>query len=103
MAELDYSALDGLSEKGLLLYVTPAYLGIESVAIRGYANQNPQFPHESTGQQWFGESQFESYRALGFEIMENVLALAFLKASDLDLPKIFEKLWCDLSPRPTAT
>ena len=30
-----------------------------------YCDQNPTFPHQSTADQWFDESQFESYRALG--------------------------------------
>lgn len=30
-----------------------------------YCDQNPKFPHQSTADQWFDESQFESYRALG--------------------------------------
>jgi len=34
---------------------------------------NLDFPHQSTANQWFTESQFESYRSLGFEIMEDLL------------------------------
>jgi hypothetical protein len=34
---------------------------------------NPDFPHQSTMNQWFSESQFESYRSLGFEIMDGLL------------------------------
>jgi hypothetical protein len=34
---------------------------------------HPDFPHESTADQWFSESQFESYRRLGFEIMDGIL------------------------------
>ena len=30
-----------------------------------YCDQHSTFPHESTGDQWFDEWQFESYRALG--------------------------------------
>ena len=30
-----------------------------------YFDKNPTFPHQSTGDQWFDERQFESYRALG--------------------------------------
>src|SRR6185369_1377802 len=30
------------------------------------------FPHESTADQWFSESQFESYRVLGSHIMEQL-------------------------------
>ncbi len=32
-----------------------------------------EFPHETTTDQWFSESQFESYRALGFEITDDLL------------------------------
>lgn len=38
--------------------------GQETTEIRGYAAGNPAFPHDSTLHQFFGESQFESYRAL---------------------------------------
>ena len=30
------------------------------------------FPHESTGDQWFSESQFESYRMLGLHTVERI-------------------------------
>jgi hypothetical protein len=38
-----------------------------------YATANAAFPHETTADQFFSESQFESYRTLGFEIMDGVL------------------------------
>ena len=37
---------------------------------------NPRFPHESTSDQWFGEQQFESYRALGLHALETICASA---------------------------
>ncbi len=37
-----------------------------------YAAQNPSFPHQSTADQWFDESQFESYRRLGFHVVEEI-------------------------------
>ncbi len=30
------------------------------------------FPHESTGDQWFSEAQFESYRKLGSHIIDTI-------------------------------
>ena len=30
-----------------------------------YGRSDKTFPHDSTANQWFSESQFESYRALG--------------------------------------
>jgi len=41
--------------------------------VLGYHKDVPQFPHESTADQ-FGESQFESYRALGYHIAHEALA-----------------------------
>ena len=34
--------------------------------VRAYGATSPAFPHESTANQWFSESQFESYRKLGY-------------------------------------
>jgi len=31
-----------------------------------YANESETFPHETTADQWFSETQTESYRQLGF-------------------------------------
>lgn len=50
---------------GLLLYVKLSMTGNESEYLRGYRREHPAFPHESTAQQLFGESQWEAYRALG--------------------------------------
>jgi hypothetical protein len=81
IGKVDYPAADGQQAKsGIILYIKPAYHGTESSAgIRSYALSNPSFPHDDTANQWFGESQMESYRALGFAIMDEVLR----KAQDL--------------------
>ncbi|HKA62366.1 MAG TPA: hypothetical protein VKH83_08060 [Methylomirabilota bacterium] len=50
---------------GWLLYLKAAYYGTEPPDIYEYARANDQFPHESTVDQFFTESQFESYRMLG--------------------------------------
>jgi hypothetical protein len=39
-----------------------------------YAIRHPEFPHEPTSDQFFNESQFESYRALGSHIIETLCA-----------------------------
>ena len=48
---------------------------MRNVGVRSYAIANPDFPHQSTADQFFSELQFESYRALGFEITDGILAL----------------------------
>ena len=64
------------AEEGYILYVKPGYHGTESAGIVAYAAANAPFPHEITADQFFSESQFESYRRLGFEIMDGVLTEA---------------------------
>jgi hypothetical protein len=78
IGEIDYPAADRDSdrdeiEKGVILYLKPAYHGTEVVDIGSYATAHRDFPHQSTVDQWFSESQFESYRALGFHIADEVL------------------------------
>jgi hypothetical protein len=63
----------GEVENGYILYIKPGYHGTEGAGIVAYANAHKTFPHETTGDQFFSESQFESYRTLGFEIMDGVL------------------------------
>ena len=48
-----------------IAYVKACLRGDEPADVAGYADLHPSFPHESTGDQWFSESQFESYRRLG--------------------------------------
>jgi len=82
IGEIDYQTADGPdSRNGIIVYVKAGYHGCESAGVRGYAKANPDFPHQTTTDQWFTESQFESYRALGFEIMDGILNAAFADAS----------------------
>jgi hypothetical protein len=76
---IDYINADGVEtdcKNGHVLYIKPAYHGTEGAGIRSYATAHPDFPHESTADQWFTESQFESYRSLGLDIANNVLGQA---------------------------
>jgi hypothetical protein len=62
------------------VYLTSPYrtdnLGYDQNAyIANYRASHPEFPHESTADQFFDESQFECYRALGYEV-----AMAALRA-----------------------
>jgi len=58
---------------GILVYIKPAFYGAkEPRDVYNYATVNAAFPHESTTDQFFSESQFESYRALGAYIVDQV-------------------------------
>lgn len=68
---IDYKPIDGEGAKpGKLIYVKPSIIEEEPYDVTNYARRSRDFPHETTADQWFSESQFESYRALG----KNVLA-----------------------------
>ncbi|WP_286262706.1 patatin-like phospholipase family protein [Thalassotalea atypica] len=41
--------------------------------INSYKRQHPQFPHQSTANQFFNEAQFEAYRELGFQITHRMI------------------------------
>lgn len=57
---------------GLLVYVKSSLSGDEKDYILDYAERNPAFPHETTGDQFFSEEQFEMYRALGFHMIDGM-------------------------------
>ena len=61
---------------GLLIYVKSSMVAehaLHEADLRQYATTNDTFPHESTADQFFSESQFESYRLLGERVMTSVL------------------------------
>jgi hypothetical protein len=60
--------------RGRLIYVKPMVLENEPPDVTSYADANPAFPHQSTGDQWFDESQTESYRLLGEVTMDQICA-----------------------------
>ena len=47
------------------------------MAVFNYAQTNPGFPHESTGDQWFSESQFGRYRMLGSHVIQQICLKEF--------------------------
>ena len=70
LGEIDYGTADPDGRKGILVYLKPALIGSEPRDVYNYSRQSKDFPHESTSDQWFSESQFESYRALGQRVVE---------------------------------
>jgi hypothetical protein len=75
IAKICYSAVDGGDPKkvdGTLIYIKPTVYGLEPADVLNYAKANEQFPHETTGDQMYSESQFESYRALGAHVIRTI-------------------------------
>ena len=67
-----YGCVDGDAPDGVLVYLKPALGADDPADVQAYARANTAFPHESTADQWFTESQFESYRQLGSHIIETI-------------------------------
>ncbi len=75
VGHIRYCKVDGENAPdGLLLYVKPTIRGDEPADVLNYESSHPDFPHQTTADQWFSESQFESYRALGECEMTKILA-----------------------------
>jgi len=69
LGEIQY----GDGETGQLLYVKLSVTGDEPEYVRSYRVHHPEYPHESTADQFFSEAQFEAYRALGEHACEGML------------------------------
>jgi hypothetical protein len=65
VARIDYAAVDGPCEPGYIVYIKPMLVGDEPPDVASYSRTDCTFPHQSTADQWFDESQTESYRMLG--------------------------------------
>jgi hypothetical protein len=85
VGRIHYSAVDGPGvPDGRLLYVKATLSGDEPVDVRNFAVLHSSFPHDPTGNQFFDEDRFESYRALGYHsIMSVAEELADADAWDL--------------------
>jgi predicted acylesterase/phospholipase RssA len=82
---------------GTLVYLKSSLTGDEPADVQRYAAQNPKFPHQSTADQWFDESQFESYRALGQHVAESVLRAVGEKGTLKNMS--IADLFCELRQR----
>src|SRR5437773_7100388 len=73
IGRIRYSAVDGsTAPDGIIVYIKPACYGDEPRDIYEYFKRSETFPNESTVDQFFSESQFESYRMLGAHTMEKL-------------------------------
>ncbi|HEV8261736.1 MAG TPA: hypothetical protein VGQ19_13375, partial [Burkholderiales bacterium] len=60
--------VDAGAQLGKLLLVKPCVNGDEPADVLSYKSRFSDFPQQSTADQWFDETQFESYRKLGYHI-----------------------------------
>ncbi len=70
---IHYDGLAG-TDKGTILLFKPNLTGDEPTDITQYQVRHPEFPHETTGDQFYDEAQWESYRRLGEHAGDAVLS-----------------------------
>jgi hypothetical protein len=77
VADIDYGCVDHppagkTSEdmKGKLIFIKAGITGLEPADILQYSKTHAKFPHETNANEFFNESQFESYRHLGSYIID---------------------------------
>ena len=98
IARIRYSCVDTVWDEtqqkavpapdGMLLYIKPTLYGDEPRDVLEYKKSFPAFPHQSTGDQFFDEPQFESYRMLGSHVMDKICGDG---RNPLDLRDMFAK------------
>lgn len=100
--------LDG--SVGTLLYIKASVTGDEPEDVIQYRAAKPPFPHETTADQWFTESQFESYRALGYHVTHHTLnpitrwrKWNLLRPSVSDLFEALRNVWYPVNPNLADT
>jgi hypothetical protein len=64
---------DRPDQESFIIYLKNSLTGDEPEPVLNYQTKVPIFPHETTGDQFFTDAQFESCRALG----EHIAADAF--------------------------
>ena len=76
---IHFDGLDG-TDKGAIIYFKPTLTGDEPVDILEFRERQRTFPHDSTGDQFYDEAQWESYRRLG---QHSSAAIASLQIDDV--------------------
>lgn len=87
--------------RGTLLYMKSSLTGDEPADVLEYRSRQPAFPQQSTADQLFDESQFESYRALGYHVAQSTFRRAVDAAQAVAIEELFmqlEKHWYPPAP-----
>lgn len=72
IGSIHYDGMAG-TDKGTIIYFKPTLTGDEPADVLQYQTRNIAFPHEGTSDQFYDESQWESYRRLGEHAAISVL------------------------------
>jgi hypothetical protein len=84
---------------GTLLYIKSSLTGDEPADLREYMARQQAFPNQSTADQFFDESQFESYHRLGLHIAKCAFGPAGPAEMSDPAKKIRERHWAEPNDR----
>ena len=79
-----------------IIYIKATMIDGLPADITSYKKVNDQFPHESTGDQFFDEDQFEAYRELGFRLGSAIFENRDQKRNDVlykSMDQVIRKIW----------
>ncbi len=101
---IHYEQVDRAQAPGTLVYVKASLTGDEPTDVLRYASLHPEFPHQSTADQFFNESQFESYRALGYHVGHRVFEVVRVHGSapvsPVEMFRLLRQRWTPAAPGP---
>jgi len=113
VATINYKKADGEHvSDGTLIYIKATkHAGGAPLPydVYSYSKASDAFPHESTSDQWFSESQFESYRALGQHTASQILGAKPIEKLDevfdrakqyVTTPVVITHVVADAAPKP---
>jgi hypothetical protein len=89
VGRIRYDQVDKGVAEGVLVYIKSSLKAEVPTDVLRYRDRNEDFPHQSTADQWFGESQFESYRELGHHIAGEVFGVVRDPTSTSPVAKAF--------------
>lgn len=91
-------ASSGENPCGVLVYIKSSITGDESVDIAEFRKRQPHFPHNSTANQFFDESHFESYRALGHHAAQQIFGKDAKEVLEqkADLVPTLQEIFCNV-------
>src|SRR5689334_17619525 len=84
---------DKPGEHGIIVYVKSTLTRGLPGDLYGYKKRNPDFPHQTTLDQFFDEDQFEAYRELGYRLAAQLFRdIEARRAEDAPLPPELERV-----------
>ncbi len=88
--------------RGYLVYLKSSFDGDEEADLIQYRKCNPEFPHDSTLDQFYDECRFESYRQLGYHIASRVCKALFSGVNKDPRQPLLAREWSPPKPALAA-